>query len=156
MYIARSSFVFFLMSLVVALGPGLIPFHTTHAQSPRPTINFGQFEVLDQLPISSGTIDKNISDFANKERPLVTVANFIFQIGLAILVMVGVIIVVIGGYKYMTAGGDGKKIEEAKKWILGALAGIAVGMVGWLILNTVSSQFTDPAEPKIIVPSPTI
>jgi hypothetical protein len=153
-----SRFVFFLAltSLVTFIS---LPIDQAWAQSPCPDPGkFGCFEILDQLPPIGGiTIDKVIDEFIqSQERPLVTIANIIFQIGLAILIMVGLLCVVVGGYLYMTAGGSSEQIGTAKKWIGAALIGVTIGLVGWLILNTVSPQFTEPGEPTLILPSPTI
>lgn len=152
----RYVFFFGLASLVAFIA---LPIDQARAQSSCPDPGkFGCFEVLDQLPSIGGiTIDKVIDTFIqSEERPLVTIANIIFQIGLAILIMVGLLSVVVGGYLYMTAGGSSEQIGTAKKWIGAALIGVTIGLLGWLILNTVSPQFTEPEEPTLILPSPTI
>lgn len=43
---------------------------------------------------------------------------------------------VIGGFKYLTAGGDEKTIDTAKKTITYAIIGLLVVIASWIILNT--------------------
>lgn len=138
-----------MMSVVVALT--LLPFRI-HAQATPSPISFGDFEVLDQLP--GGEIEKSIDAFLKRDNPLVTIANIIFQFGVVLVIAVGLIFIVIGGYIYMTAGGNAAQITTAKTFIVSALGGIVIALVGWLMLNTISSQFTDPEEPTIITPTP--
>lgn len=138
-----------MMSVVVGLT--LFPFRI-HAQATPAPANFGDFEVLDQLPV--GKIEKSIDAFLKRDSPLVTIANIIFQFGVVLVIAVGLIFIVIGGYIYMTAGGNAAQISTAKTFIVAALGGIVIALTGWLILNTISSQFTDPGEPTIITPLP--
>lgn len=49
--------------------------------------------------------------------------------GLAVFVML-----LIGGFKYLTAGGDPKKAESAQKTMTFAILGLALMIGGWLIL----------------------
>jgi hypothetical protein len=142
-------------ALMIAVSVVGLPAHIANSAAAQ---DFGEFEVIDKLPkIGDVTISKNISEFvknAPDKSPIVTVANIIFQIGLALLVMISLLMVVIGGYIYMTAGGDSKKISSAKLYIGSALTGIALGLTGYLILNTISTQFTEPTEPTLILPTP--
>jgi len=64
-----------------------------------------------------------------------------------VIISIGLVVITLGGYRYMTAGGDGGKITTAKTLISTALVGIILALVGWLLLNTISPQFTQPANP---------
>ncbi len=119
-----------------------------------PCGDFGCFEVLDQLPTgdSSTSIGKSIAAFVRRDSPLVTIANIFFQIGIVLVVLIGLILIVFGGYVYMTAGGNASQISAAKGYIGSALAGIVLALVGWLLLSTLSPQFTNPTEPTLRIP----
>lgn len=41
---------------------------------------------------------------------------------------------IIGGFKYMTAGGDPKKIQSAQSTITWAIGGLILGLLGWFLL----------------------
>jgi len=43
---------------------------------------------------------------------------------------------IIGGFKYLTAGGDEKTITAAKQTLTWAIVGLLVVVAAWLILNT--------------------
>lgn len=122
--------------------------------APKPTTDFGNFEVLDQLSFEGiFTIGKSVTEAAQPgKKPLTTLANMIFQIGIVVLVMISLIMVVFGGYTYMTAGGNTSQIGTAKAIVGSALLGITLALTGWLILNTVNPDFTNPKEPTLSIP----
>lgn len=49
------------------------------------------------------------------------------------------VILVVGGFKYITSGGDPKAIEGAKKTLTYAVAGLVVILVSYLILVLISN-----------------
>src|SRR5207248_485956 len=107
-------------------------------------IFFGVMEV--EIP----GINKNIDALVSNGSPMLTYFKFIFQLFLAIIVIIGLIMVVIGGYIYMTAGGDGSRLQLAKSFISSALLGIVLALSSYLILNTISPQFaSDLKEPLV-------
>lgn len=112
--------------------------------TPSPA-DYGSFEVIGGL-FGIGTT--SISAFINEDAttPMTRTINVIFKAGMAVLVAVGLILVIIGGYLYMTAGGDSNRISTAKVWIISALTGIIIGLIGWLILNTINSQLASDAH----------
>lgn len=56
--------------------------------------------------------------------------------GVALLIML-----VWGGFKYLTAGADAKKAEAAKNTLTYAIAGLVLIIIGWFILSFIS-EFT--------------
>jgi len=60
-------------------------------------------------------------------------------LGLAGIVLF--IMLVVGGFKYITAGGDPKGVESAKKTLTYAIGGIVLIAAGFLILQFIK-QFT--------------
>ena len=61
-------------------------------------------------------------------------ANWLYVIGFA----VALIIVVVGGISYMTAGGDEEKTGKAKKTIITGLIGAAIILLAGIILDTLA------------------
>ncbi len=55
---------------------------------------------------------------------------------------VSVIMLIFGGFKYTTSGGDASKVGEAKNTILYAIIGLVVAILAFAIVNFVTSQFT--------------
>lgn len=71
------------------------------------------------------------------------IANWLYVIGFA----VALIIIVVGGIGYMTAGGDEEKTGKAKKTIITGLIGAAIILLAGIILDTLARFFgvTPPA-----------
>lgn len=105
---------------------------------------FGNFEV--GLPGVTGSIDT----FVNQDKPIVNFVGVAISAVIAVLVIIGVICIVIGGYVYMTAGGDASRVKLGKEMIVAALAGIFLALISVIILNTINSYLgTDAVEPKL-------
>jgi len=106
---------------------------------------FGQFGNLEQpLP---GVQETNIDRLVNRTNPFLFYISLMFNFITALIVALAIIMVVIGGYTYMTAGGDGKKVESAKKIITAALLAIALALTAFLLLNVLGPQFTPSRDP---------
>jgi hypothetical protein len=52
---------------------------------------------------------------------------------------VGVVMVILGGIRFITSGGDVKKIEQAKKTLAYAVAGILLIMLSFFIVRTIGT-----------------
>jgi len=63
------------------------------------------------------------------------------------------ILLLVGGFKYMSAGGDPKAIDSAKKTLTAAIAGLLVVILSFLVLVFIK-EFTgvDLTEFKIVNP----
>ncbi len=113
---------------------------------------FGDFEA----PIPGGP-SGNVCDYTTRQggKPLLSYASFFANVIIAMTVAAGIVMVVVGGYIYMTAGGSASRIGTAKSFIGMALLGIAIALTAYIILDTVSPQFaSDVEEPKLSTPSP--
>jgi hypothetical protein len=51
--------------------------------------------------------------------------------------VVGVVMVILGGFRYITSGGDANKVSTAKTTLLYALIGVAVAALAQLLANYV-------------------
>lgn len=73
-------------------------------------------------------------------RPLQeTIADIIKKL-LALLGIVAVVIILIGGFTWMTAGGNTEKVDEAKKWIFSGIIGLAIILSAYAIAFFVIKQ----------------
>jgi hypothetical protein len=66
-----------------------------------------------------------------------TVVNTI----LFLLGVVAVIVIVIGGFKYVTSNGDAEKVKSAKNTILYAVIGLVVAIMAYAIVDFVIGAF---------------
>ncbi len=62
-----------------------------------------------------------------------TVIN-ILQWALGLLALVAVVMIIAGGFMWMTAGGNEEKIEKAKKLISAAVIGLIIVLLAWAIV----------------------
>jgi hypothetical protein len=67
--------------------------------------------------------------------------NTIFQIGVALAGIFGVLMIVMGGVTYMTTDSYSKK-TDGKQQIIRALLGVLLALTSWLILNTLDANLT--------------
>ena len=70
-----------------------------------------------------------------------TIAAFI-RVGLGFMGIVAVLIIMIGGFKWMTAGGETSKIDDAKKYFYGGITGLVIILSAYAIASFVITQLT--------------
>ena len=68
-----------------------------------------------------------------------TVASII-RVALGLLGIVAVVIILIGGFTWMTAGGNDERVEQAKKWIFSGIIGLAIILSAYALSTWVISQ----------------
>jgi uncharacterized membrane protein YidH (DUF202 family) len=78
----------------------------------------------------------NLSD---AEKDPKTVAIDIINYLLTFLGIIAVVIILLGGFKWMTAAGNEDKVAEAKKLIVAGIIGLAIIMSAWVITKAVIS-----------------
>jgi len=74
-----------------------------------------------------------------------TAANII-NVALGFLGIIAVVVVLIGGFKWMIAGGDESKTKEARGWIVSGIIGLAIILSGWAITNFVIGQLVEATK----------
>jgi len=71
------------------------------------------------------------------ESLIVNILNW--MIGLAAVVCV--VMLIVGGYSYMTAGGDENKVQTATKTLTNAIIGLAICFIAVMLVNFVLKNF---------------
>ncbi len=69
----------------------------------------------------------------------VTIAKII-RVAMGLLGIIAVVIILIGGFTWMTAGGNDEKVGEAKKWIFSGIIGLVIILSAYAIANFVVSS----------------
>ncbi|MFA6392373.1 MAG: pilin [Patescibacteria group bacterium] len=67
---------------------------------------------------------------ANLQATVIAIIQWI----LGLLGLIAVILVLYGGFTWMTAGGNEEKVEKAKKIITAAVIGLVIILVAWAIV----------------------
>lgn len=73
---------------------------------------------------------------------------------LYIVGIIAVIMLIIGGIRYVTSGGDAKKVTDAKNTVLYAIIGLVIAFLAFAIVNFVISALpssTDKKETALLV-----
>lgn len=80
------------------------------------------------------------SEFGLGSAGLVETITRIIQVILGVLGILAVLLILYAGYIWMTAGGDGAKVEKAKKVIINATIGLVIIFSAFAIVSFVISQ----------------
>ena len=75
----------------------------------------------------SGIGDSLVLGENDPEQLAIAVVNWI----LGILALIAVVMILIGGFRWMTAGGNEEKVESAKKLLIAALIGLVIILAAW-------------------------
>jgi hypothetical protein len=102
-----------LATLFLTLGIGFVPVGpAAYAADDDSEVSVN---VEFENPITSNTLDQVVSNLT----------DFVFTIALIVCPLV----IIIGGFLFVTAGGDPKKVETGKKMIFWALVGLTIAML---------------------------
>lgn len=115
-----------ILSLVAVLFCGMILFPTlTKGQAYDADDPFG-ITVIETGDGTSDGLALGQQDFR------VTITNII-NVALSLLGIVAVVVILTGGFKWMTAGGNDDQVGEARKWIFSGIIGLAIILSAWAI-----------------------
>ncbi|MBP8599672.1 hypothetical protein KBI31_00280 [Patescibacteria group bacterium] len=89
---------------------------------------------------------------SNSTIPIAQLVQGLFTYGVQIITVLSLLVVIIGGFLWSMAGGNGQKVGEAKQWIFSGLGGLALTLFSYLILRTINVNLVtfNPAQIKII------
>jgi len=79
----------------------------------------------------------------------VTIAKII-NAALSLLGIVAVVVTLIGGFFWMTAGGNDEQIEKAKGWIFSGIIGLAIILSAFAIAQFVISKLGSATEVEAV------
>ena len=74
---------------------------------------------------------------------------------LYIVGIVAVIMLIIGGIRYVVSGGDSKKVTDAKNTVLYAIIGLVIAVFAYAIVNFVISSLPNSSGETVKVPGTT-
>jgi uncharacterized membrane protein YgcG len=69
--------------------------------------------------------------------------NQIYIWSLGVGVLLALLMVVVGGYHYMTAAGNAEQAGKGKEYITGALVGLAILFTAYLLLNEINPDLVN-------------
>ena len=93
-----------------------------------------------QIDVGLGPVQEEVG---YSTRDLRSVVGSIIKTVLGFLGVVAIIIILIGGFKWMTAGGSDEKVGEAKKWLISGIIGIAIILAAYAITTFVIESLVE-------------
>ena len=94
-----------------------------------------------------GGTNTNAADFAGTaglgSGDLTTAIAYFIRIGLGFLGVAAVVIIMIGGFKWVTASGDETKVKKAQKYIYEGIIGLVIVLAAYTIATFALSAVTD-------------
>jgi Zn-dependent protease with chaperone function len=107
-----------------------------------PAVVFAADE-LNQNDLGVGAIQSTIKLGSGDVRQT---AARIINVALGFLGIIAVVIVLLGGFKWMIAGGNDEKTNEAKKLIVSGIIGLAIILSAWAITSFVISRLVTATQ----------
>lgn len=105
-----------------------------------PFLSFSLPAIAAELDPWGGTKDNFATETGLGERDPRDIAASVIRIILGFLGIVAVIIILLGGFKWMTAGGNEDKVGEAKKLITAGIIGLVIILAAFGIATFVLSS----------------
>jgi len=76
--------------------------------------------------------------FKNSTSALALYIKSIYNYGIGIVAILATVVMMIGGFQWIIAGGSGEKIGEAKAWIVASLSGLILALSSYMILAMIN------------------
>lgn len=83
------------------------------------------------------------ADTGLASRDVRSTISSIIRVAMGLLGIVAVVIILIGGFTWMTAGGNEEKVGEAKKWIFSGVIGLAIILSAYALASFVINQLVN-------------
>jgi hypothetical protein len=92
------------------------------------------------------TVQEGVDSARGSQQPLTLFGNAgvfseITNVLLFVIGAVAVIMIVIGGLRYVISGGNAQQVQAAKNTILYALVGVVIAILAYAVVNFVSNTF---------------
>lgn len=81
--------------------------------------------------------------FEESTRSIANYVKAIYNYLLSVVGLLAAIVLMVAGVIWMTAGGNSGRISEAKSWITGALTGLVLMLLSYVILLTINPYLVD-------------
>lgn len=98
------------------------------------SVSFGLHTAHAQQLEADDILDSEFGDSTGLgQGDLETTIGGIIRVILGLLGVIAVCIVLLGGFRWMTAGGNEEKVSEAKRLLLAGVIGLAIILSAWAI-----------------------
>ena len=74
-----------------------------------------------------------------KEYDVNSFIRFVINVALSLVFGIAVLMLIVGGFIYMTAGGNGEAADKGRKTVVNALIGIIIVVLSWVVVAAVAN-----------------
>lgn len=113
-----------------------------------PLLTAAQFQTPDAAAPGAGGSSTGLPNESSATAIIVRV----IQILLAVAGLVAVVFLIIGGFRYITAGGNEESAEAAKTTITNAIIGIVIIILSFVIVRVISNALTKTGSTGATIP----
>jgi len=93
-------------------------------------------------PFGTSGIDSSISQYGDVAKLAINIVNF----AVSFVSIIAIIMIVLGGFWYLTAAGNEEQANKGKKFVLYAIIGIVLIALAYVIVNTVTGAVSSGFE----------
>lgn len=106
--------------------------------------------ITTEVVIPGSPVEKAVEGFfRGKVGDLAGYIEIIYNFLISIVGLVAGVMIMIGGFQYLTAGGDASRVSAAKTRIGNALIGLVLAMGSYLLLNTINPNLVKFEVPRL-------
>ncbi len=124
--------------LLVLATPALAPAVASAAGCPTTT---GTGSISENVSGGVSCTDPNAAPTVSATERVTGIAQQVIRIFSYVVGIISVIMVIVGGFQYVTSGGDSGKVTTAKNTIMYALIGIVIVALSQIMVNFVLEKF---------------
>lgn len=96
-------------------------------------------------PVGAPTFDE---PFGAGQSTINGLVNAIFQFGILLCIIAATIYISVGAFYYFVATGNAELAGRGKQIIQRSIIGLLLALISWVLLNTISTQFTNLRQPE--------
>jgi len=146
----RAAFLAFALSLTLSASFGApaladaVPLPSDQESAPLP--------IHTEIPIPTSPVEQGVNTYSNGVvRDVADYIQVIYNFLISIVGVIAAVMMIIGGFQYLTSAGDAGKIGAAKKRITDAIIGLVLALSSYALLNTINPALLSfkPLSPGI-------
>jgi uncharacterized membrane protein len=88
---------------------------------------------------ANGNVDCTSTNLTNSQKDITTLAQQVVQIFSIVVGAISIIMIIYGGFRYITSGGDSNRVGSAKNTLIYAIIGLIIVALAQLIVHFVLS-----------------
>ena len=130
----RAAFLALALSLTLTASFGAPALALTPAQQEAAPL-----PIHTEIPIPTSPVEQGVTTYSNGVvRDVADYIQVVYNFLISIVGMVAAVMMIIGGFEYLTSAGDAGKIGAARKRITDAVIGLVLALGSYALLNTIN------------------